>query len=219
MIEIAVDLIRHCSCFEKKEPPIFLSELFQTDFNFRFSLATGNFPGFCCSIAFYTKPRLCHQHLRGGLEPSCEFSRQAWQVTSHPKSLRTTGNDSVTCFISHDRFLITLCISIRMPQGFSLTVIGCLIHNKDCNPANFHDMSLRRVSFIKYQISYFEKSNRRMSLQTDVTLFMEIYDGNVDRLTIFKKQYDEKTVEGIPSFTYLAATCGSVDCQTCFVKS
>ena len=58
-----------------------------------------------------------------------------------------------------------------------------------------------------------------MSLQTDLTLFMEMYDGNVDRLTIFKKQYDEKTVEGIPSFTYLAATCGPVDCETFFVKS
>ena len=39
---------------------------------------------------------------RGGLEPSAiargvlgEFSRQAWQVTSHPKSPRTTGNDAV----------------------------------------------------------------------------------------------------------------------------
>ena len=33
---------------------------------------------------------------RGGLEPSAigEFSRQAWQVTSHPKSPRTTGNEA-----------------------------------------------------------------------------------------------------------------------------
>ena len=34
---------------------------------------------------------------RGGLEPSVlgEFSRQARQVTSHPKSPRTTGNEAV----------------------------------------------------------------------------------------------------------------------------
>ena len=34
---------------------------------------------------------------RGGLEPSAigEFSRQAWQVTSHPKSPRTTENEAV----------------------------------------------------------------------------------------------------------------------------
>ena len=38
---------------------------------------------------------------RGGLEPSAitrgvlgELSRQAWQVTSHPKSPRTTGNEA-----------------------------------------------------------------------------------------------------------------------------
>lgn len=68
-------------------------------------------------------------------------------------------------------------------------------------------------------MSYFDKNNHSVSLQTDFTLFMEMYDGNVDRLTIFKKQYDEKTVEGIPSFTYLAATCGSVDCETFLVKS
>ena len=40
---------------------------------------------------------------RGGLEPSAiarcvsgEFSRQAWLVTSHPKSPRTTGNEAGT---------------------------------------------------------------------------------------------------------------------------
>ena len=84
-------------------------------------------------------------------------------------------------------------------------------------------MSLKRVSlsiiYIKYQMSYFDKNNHTMSLQTDVTLFMEMYDGNVDRLIIFKKQYDEKTVEGKPSFTYLTATRGPVDCETFFVKS
>ena len=110
-----------------------------------------------------------------------------------------------------------------MPQGFSLTVIGCLIHNKDCDPANFHDMSLKRVSlfiiYIEYQMSYFDKNNHKMSLQTDITVFMEMYDGNVDRLIIFKIQNDEKTVEGKPSFTYLAATRGPVDCETFFVKS
>ena len=31
-------------------------------------------------------------------------------------------------------------------------------------------------------MSYFDKNNHKMSLQTDVTLFMEMYDGNVDRL-------------------------------------
>lgn len=68
-------------------------------------------------------------------------------------------------------------------------------------------------------MSYFDKNNHSVSLQTDVTLFMEMYDGNVDMLTMFKKQYDEKTVEGKPSFTYLAATCGPVDCETLFEKS
>ena len=45
---------------------------------------------------------LAIQVTRGGLEPSAiaqgvlgEFSRQAWQVTSHPKSPRTTGNEAV----------------------------------------------------------------------------------------------------------------------------
>ena len=43
-------------------------------------------------------------------------------------------------------------------------------------------------------MSYFDKNNPRGSLQTAVTLFMEMYDRNVDRLTIFKKKYDEKTL-------------------------
>ena len=104
-----------------------------------------------------------------------------------------------------------------------MTVVGCLIHNKDCDPANFHDMSLKRVSlfiiYIEYQMSYFDKNNHKMSLQTDVTVFMEMYDGNVDRLIIFKIQNDEKTVEGKPSFMYLAATRGPVDCETFFVRA
>ena len=33
-----------------------------------------------------------------------------------------------------------------------------------------------------------------------------MYDGNIDKLTIFKKQYDDKTVEGKPSFTYMRAS-------------
>ena len=81
------------------------------------------------------------------------------------------------------------CVLIRMPQGFSLRVIGCLIPNKDCDPANFHDMSLQRVSlsiiyiYIKYQMCYFDR--------------------NVDRLKIFEKKHYEKTLDEKPSFTYL----------------
>ena len=32
-----------------------------------------------------------------------EFSRQAWQVTSHPKSPRTTGNEAGVCFVVEEK--------------------------------------------------------------------------------------------------------------------
>ena len=32
-----------------------------------------------------------------------EFSRQAWQVTSHPKSPRTTGNEAGVCFLVEEK--------------------------------------------------------------------------------------------------------------------
>ena len=49
---------------------------------------------------------------RGGLEPSAigEFSRQAWQVTSNPKSPRTTGNEAAV-------IRIPLTIGIRTPSS------------------------------------------------------------------------------------------------------
>ena len=49
---------------------------------------------------------------RGGLEPSAigEFSRQAWQVTSNPKSPRTTGNEAAV-------IRIPLMIGIRTPSS------------------------------------------------------------------------------------------------------
>ena len=49
---------------------------------------------------------------RGGLEPSAigEVSRQAWQVTSNPKSPRTTGNEAAV-------IRIPLTIGIRTPSS------------------------------------------------------------------------------------------------------
>ena len=54
---------------------------------------------------------------RGGLEPSAiargvlgEFSRQAWRVTSHPKSPRTTGNEA-GCAQSANSFSWVLLVS------------------------------------------------------------------------------------------------------------
>ena len=49
---------------------------------------------------------------RGGLEPSAigEFSREAWQVTSNPKSPRTTGNEAAV-------IRIPLTIGIRTPSS------------------------------------------------------------------------------------------------------
>ena len=44
-----------------------------------------------CSLV--PKPVRAIRVTRGGLEPS-EFSRQALQVKSHPKSPRTTGNEA-----------------------------------------------------------------------------------------------------------------------------
>ena len=49
---------------------------------------------------------------RGGLEPSVigEFSREAWQVTSNPKSPRTTGNEAAV-------IRIPLKIGTRTPSS------------------------------------------------------------------------------------------------------
>ena len=53
---------------------------------------------FWCSLV--PRPVRAIRVTRGGLEPSAiarvlgELSRQAWQVTSHPKSPRTTGNEA-----------------------------------------------------------------------------------------------------------------------------
>ena len=51
-----------------------------------------------CEAASYPGQFAPIRVTRGGLEPSAvlgEFSRQAWQVTSHPNLPRTTGNEAV----------------------------------------------------------------------------------------------------------------------------
>ena len=54
------------------------------------------FSVYCQSSSLVPRPVRAIRVTRGGLEPSAigEFSRQAWQVTSHPKSPRTTGNEA-----------------------------------------------------------------------------------------------------------------------------
>ena len=54
----------------------------------------GSSKGFFLSLV--PRPVRAIRVTRGGLEPSAigEFPRQAWQVTSHPESPRTTGNEA-----------------------------------------------------------------------------------------------------------------------------
>ena len=55
------------------------------------------------SLSLVLRPVRAIRVTRGGLEPSAigEFSRQTWQVKSHPKSPRTTGNEAGTVLYLH----------------------------------------------------------------------------------------------------------------------
>ena len=62
--------------------------------DFRKTLETGVDPRLVWGIcSLVPRPVRAIRVTRGGLEPS-EFSRQALQVESHPKSPRTTGNEA-----------------------------------------------------------------------------------------------------------------------------
>ena len=103
------------------------------------------------------------------LGTECEFSRQAWQVTSHPKSPRTTGNEAgttrllqqpkkvLTQIIRPHPFSVTMAIHMLFIYSFSWPRMKAIpaLRNSAFNPCTSNIFIITEENLLKFPHSFY----------------------------------------------------------------